>query len=112
MAACRPDRLRHRRGIILLEGVMSNTELFVEIARGPCCPICRNDGFDDWWHDKSCRSGHSMLVELCADLRCDECDLTFEVTKYTDGETHSTYRRPLAGGAGALSRDNLTAKGE
>lgn len=62
----------------------------IEIAPGPKCPKCGNDGFDDWWHDKTCRSGGSVVVDLYADLGCHECGAVFEVTKYVDGETHST----------------------
>lgn len=68
-------------------------DLFIEIGQGPICPLCRWWGFDDWWHSNSCRDG-SPPVRLRADLRCDDCDITFEVTQYTDGETHSSYRRP------------------
>lgn len=68
-------------------------ELMIEIAPGPRCPVCRSDGFDDWWHDKSCRSGGGVVVDIYADLRCEECEVTFEVTKYADGVTHSAYWR-------------------
>jgi hypothetical protein len=69
------------------------SELIIAIAKGPECPGCGNDGFDDWWHDKSCRSAHSPVVDLYAELKCDECETAFEVTRYQDGETHSTARR-------------------
>lgn len=69
--------------------------LMVAIANGPKCPRCGNDGFDDWHHDKSCRSGMGVVVDIYADLECDACGLEFEVTRYVGGETHST----VAGGA-------------
>jgi hypothetical protein len=63
--------------------------LLLEIWDGPRCPSCRNDGFDDWWHDKSCRSGGGIVVDIYAELEC-ECGAKFEVTKYVGGETHSS----------------------
>lgn len=66
------------------------SELQITIANGPKCPKCGNDGFDDWHLDKSCRSGMgSMVVDIYADLKCDECGAEFEVTRYVGGETHS-----------------------
>lgn len=62
----------------------------IAIARGPTCPNCGNDGFDDWWHDSSCRSAHSPVVDLYVDLTCDGCGADFQSTRYHDGETHST----------------------
>ena len=67
-------------------------ELLITIANCPQCPACGNDGFDDWHHDKSCRSGGGLVVDIYADLKCDECGSGFEVTRYVDGETHSCIR--------------------
>lgn len=69
------------------------SELIIAIAKGPECPACGNDGFDDWWHDKSCRSAHSPIVDLYAELKCEECGTAFDVARYHDGETHSTANR-------------------
>lgn len=66
-------------------------ELRLAISRGPKCPRCGEDGFDDWWHDRSCRSGHGPVVELTARLQCHGCGIFFTVTHYRDGETHSSY---------------------
>lgn len=71
---------------------MRRDELQITIANGPKCPACGCDSFDDWWHDKSCRSGHSLLVDIYADLKCHGCGSKFEVTRYHGGETHSTIR--------------------
>lgn len=72
-------------------------DLFIEIGQGPICPLCRWWGWDDWWLDKSCRDdGAFSPVRLFANLRCEECDITFDVTQYMDGETHSSYRRAPA----------------
>lgn len=68
------------------------TDMQITIAQGPRCPACGNDGFDDWWHDKTCRSAHSLVVDLYANLKCDECSSIFEVARYHDGETHSIIR--------------------
>lgn len=69
-------------------------ELKIAIANGPKCPLCGWDGFDDWWHDPSVRSGNSLIVGVYADVRCEECDISFDVTRYHDGETHSSWRAP------------------
>jgi hypothetical protein len=66
-------------------------ELQITIAHGPQCPACGCDGFDDWWHDQSCRSG-GAVVEIYANLKCHGCGEDFEVTRYHDGETHSVIR--------------------
>lgn len=68
------------------------SDLQISIARGPQCPACGCDGFDDWWHDKSCRAAGGPVVDLYADLKCHECGSGFEVTRYHDGETHSVMR--------------------
>lgn len=65
------------------------SERLIAIANGPKCPKCGCDGFDDWWRDKSCRSGGSLIVDIYADLTCHDCGATFEVTRYHGGETHS-----------------------
>lgn len=67
--------------------------MLLAIARGPQCPKCGNDGFDDWHLDKSCRSGGGLVVDIYADLTC-ECGATFEVAHYADGETHSSISSP------------------
>jgi len=66
------------------------SELVLAIANGPQCPNCGNDEFDDWWHDKSCRSGGGVVVDIYAKLKCDECGSVFEVARYVGGETHCT----------------------
>ena len=65
------------------------SELRIAIANGPKCPACGCDGFDDWWHDKSCRDGFG-IVQIYADLTCHDCGAQFEVEKYYGGETHCT----------------------
>jgi len=65
-------------------------ELKIAIANGPQCPFCGCDGFDDWWHTDTIRSGHSFIVELYADLTCHDCGEEFQITRYWGGETHST----------------------
>lgn len=67
----------------------------IAIAKGPECPNCGWDGFDDWWHDKSCRSDGGPVVDLYANLEC-ACGAKFEVTRYRDGETHSMVRSPVS----------------
>lgn len=67
-------------------------ELFIEIGQGPTCPLCRWCGFDDWWLNKTCRDGSPPAL-LHAVIRCESCEIDFDVTQYTDGETHSVYRR-------------------
>lgn len=67
-------------------------ELQITIAKGPRCPACGCDGFDDWRHDKSCRSGGGVVVDIYAELKCHECGADFEVTHFHDGETHSVIR--------------------
>jgi hypothetical protein len=69
------------------------SEFKIAIGRGPTCPNCGWDGFDDWWLDKSCRSGHGPVVDIYANLEC-ECGSKFEVTRYHDGETHSVSNTP------------------
>jgi hypothetical protein len=64
------------------------SELKIAIAHGPECPNCGEDGFDDWWHDKTTKTGHRP-VSLEARLRCHGCGRFFHVTQYGDGETHS-----------------------
>lgn len=69
------------------------TELAIKIARGPTCPACGEDGFDDWWHDPRVKSGGGVIVSLRGALTCHGCGKHFHVEQYTDGETHSTMNR-------------------
>lgn len=84
----------------------------IAIGNGPVCPECGCDGFDDWWHDKSCRSGGSLVVDIYADLTCHGCGAKFEVTRYHGGETHSTISEtePERGLADTVARAALTYK--
>lgn len=63
----------------------------VAIAFGPKCPHCGCDGFDDWWLAKSLKPGVG-LVALAGRLACHDCGKFFSVTRYHDGEVHSTAR--------------------
>lgn len=67
-------------------------DLRIAIAHGPECPACHVDGFDDWWHDKTVRSAHSLVVAMTGSLRCHGCGKFFAVTAYHDGLVHSTMR--------------------
>lgn len=71
-------------------------ELTVRICRGPECPACGEDGFDDWHHDPTCRGGGGVVVSLYARLKCHGCGKFFSVTHYVDGITHSTMNRRKA----------------
>jgi hypothetical protein len=68
---------------------MGAPDLRIAIALGPECPHCGCDGFDDWWHARTVKSGCG-IVSLRGSLRCHACGKFFAVTHYTDGETHST----------------------
>ena len=72
------------------------TDLKIAIAQDPECPNCHESGFDDWWHDPSFRlvTGISAGIPAVgiATLRCHGCGRFFKVTRYRDGETHSTMR--------------------
>ena len=63
--------------------------MIVISKHGPECPRCHCDGFDDWWHDKTCKAG-VLLVAITARLKCHGCGIFFAVTHYTNGETHSS----------------------
>lgn len=69
------------------------TELAIAIARGPECPACGEDRFDDWHRDPRLKGGDGIVVRLRGALRCHGCGKNFAITQYTDGETHSTMRR-------------------
>lgn len=62
----------------------------IKIGRGPICPKCGCDGFDDWWHDKSCM-GPVGIVSIYATLTCHGCGERFDVARYRDGDTHSVW---------------------
>lgn len=62
--------------------------------RGPECPSCGEWGFDDWWHDPFIKPAvGSLIVRLKGRLRCHGCGKFFNITQYTDGETHCTMGR-------------------
>lgn len=68
----------------------------IAIAKSPVCPACGCDGFDDWWHDKSCRSGGGPVVDIYANLECHGCGAAFEITRYHDGDIHSIIPRVVS----------------
>jgi hypothetical protein len=61
--------------------------LKLAIARGPCCPFCRWDGFDDWHLERTLRP---VGLVLAGRLRCHACGKFFHIDRYPDGEVHST----------------------
>ena len=65
------------------------TELLLKITKGPCCPVCGEDGFDDWHLSPGIRSYHGIIRGA---LRCHGCGKFFSITHYPDGETHSSIR--------------------
>lgn len=68
-------------------------EPIIAIARGPECPHCRTDGFDDWHLEPSLKMVGTVLTGR---LRCHGCGKFFSMTHYHDGETHSTAWRKAA----------------
>lgn len=76
----------------MVEPLTAAKDLLIRIAPGPECPKCLEDGFDDWWHGRTIRSGDGLVVLLKGSLRCHGCGRFFSVTRYVDGETHSTMR--------------------
>ena len=71
-------------------------ELFIAIARGPKCPRCGEDGFDDWHLGKSIRAGDGIVISMEGAIRCPTCSRFFSVTVYNDGEVHSSARKRRA----------------
>lgn len=67
-------------------------EFAIAISGGPKCPACGCQGFDDWWHDPTCRGGIG-IVRIHATLKCHGCGKFFAITQYDDGEVHSTMNR-------------------
>ncbi len=59
------------------------SERKVRVCRGVECPHCAEDGFDDWWHDKTCRQEGALTI---ARLRCHGCGRFFKTSAYPDGE--------------------------
>ena len=68
-------------------------ELAIEIAPGPKCPRCREDGFDDWHHEPTVRVVGAVTLGR---LKCHGCGRYFSFTRFHDGETHSTAWRKVA----------------
>ena len=64
-------------------------ELTIKITRGPCCPACGCDTFDDWNHEPGLKSG-TGIVSASGSIKCHACGKFFSITHYADGETHST----------------------
>lgn len=65
-------------------------DLKIAIGPGPECPSCHEWGFDDWWHDRSIKAPSGPVIALTGSLRCHGCGRFFKVTRYHDGQTHST----------------------
>lgn len=64
-------------------------DLKLKIGPGPECPHCGCSEFDDWFHEKTLRSG-VLLVKLAGRLKCHGCGKFFHVTQYFDGQCHCT----------------------
>ena len=77
----------------------------IEIERYPKCPKCGCDTFDDWWHSKAIRCGFGP-VELEGSLKCNDCGVFFKITKYIDGDFHSTIKQK---GSKMTDKNNRTA---
>ncbi len=66
-------------------------ELKIEICRGPRCPHCQCDTFDDWWLDgKRMHKGDGVVVSMRGSIKCHDCGKFFKFEKYVDGEFHNT----------------------
>lgn len=74
---------------------MVDLDLKIAIYDGPECPRCGEYRFDDWWHAPGVRQRGLLLS---GSLKCHSCGKFFSVTRYSDGETHSTawFRKPNA----------------
>lgn len=64
-------------------------QLKLEISRGPKCPHCQCEGFDDWHLTKGLKAS-SPLVIIYGALKCHGCGKFFHVDHYNDGMTHSS----------------------
>lgn len=73
-------------------------ELLLEISRGPKCPHCQLDTFDDWHHANTLKSGFAP-VAITGSLRCHGCGKFFHIDHYSDGATHSSAYRAAGGEA-------------
>jgi len=63
---------------------------------GPVCPCCGEDGFDDWWHEKTIKPSMApLVVSLEGSLKCHGCGKFFRVEKYVDGEVHCSVKRSV-----------------
>ncbi len=60
------------------------TNYEVRVARGPICPHCDLDTFDDWWNDPSMKPGVG-LVHFQGRIKCHGCGKFFRVEKHRDG---------------------------
>ena len=69
--------------------VVPQGDMLIVAARGPECPKCHEDGFDDWWHEKGLKSCGGTIRGR---LKCHGCGRFFSVSHYADGTTYSTMR--------------------
>ena len=54
------------------------------------------DGFDDWWHEKTIKPSMApLVVSLEGSLKCHGCGKFFRVEKYVDGEVHCSVKRSV-----------------
>ena len=68
-------------------------ETAIKIGRGPWCPACGEDRFDDWWLHGRLRAGDGIVVSLSGSVQCHGCGKHFHIEQYVDGVTHSTMKR-------------------
>lgn len=87
---CRPDAVRSRSATV-------GRDLKLAIGRGPICPHCRCNTFDDWHHARTLRAGFG-IASVEGSLKCHGCGKFFSITVYYDSECHSTAwtKRPVA----------------
>lgn len=88
---------------------MGGRELKLAIGKGPICPHCGLDTFDDWWHEKTIGNGIGA-VQIEGRLKCHGCGKMFRVEKYYDGACHSTaWKKRPSLKATTASKDSTTS---